>query len=246
MKKTKWNADRLQRLFDRYNRMYFRRRLLHYRITAGRLDGQVLGQCDWSKRAITIDLEKHTSDRELRGSVLHEMAHAAAERGIHGHGIHFFAQVEKLLRQGAPITVDTAEGGVVRVQANLVPKRFPLLKRRMDRIEARRAKRINDMLKATNWPTYDVTEEQILARFGSVDGGASVPWLTAVRCVGMEFALTDETGRPLTPFARRIIAKARKIHRAARRDYLEDQRLSAMTDEELTAHIVKLTRAATA
>ena len=111
------------------------------------------------------------------------------------------------------------------VLANLVPKRFPLLKRRMDRIEARRAKRINDMVKAKNLPTHDVTEEQILDRFRDADGGASLPWLSAVRRVGLEFALTDETGRPLTAFARRIIAKGRKIHRGARRDYLEERKI---------------------
>lgn len=246
VKKTHWTTRRLRRLYHRYNQLYFRGRLSHYRITAGPLDGRIIGTCEWSKRAITIDVEKQPSDRELRGTVLHEMAHAAAEKGEHGHGIHFFAQVEKLLRQGAPITVNIAEGGMVDVLANLVPKRFPLLKRRMDRIESRRAKQINDMVKAKNLPTYDVTEEQILERFRDVDGGASLPWLSAIRAVGLEFALTDETGRPLTAFARRIIAKGHKVHARARRDYLEDQRLMAMTPEERLAEIAKITPGATA
>lgn len=245
MKKLHWTAERLQRLYDRYNRLYFRGRLSHYRITAAPLPEHIMGLCEWSKRKLTIDLDKHTSDRELRGTVLHEMGHAAAEKGEHGHGIHFFAEVEKLLRQGAPITVNTPEGGQVEVLANLVPKRFSFLKRKMDRIEARRAKCINDMVKAKGISTRDVTEEEIVERFRDVDGGASLPWLAAVRAVGLEFALTDETGRPLTAFSRRMIAKGRKVHARARRDYLEDQRLMAMTPEERLAEIAKITRGAT-
>jgi len=236
-------TDRLKRLYDRYNRMYFHGRL-SYKIIAAPLPERIMGWCEWSKRAITIDLEKHTSDRQLRGTVLHEMAHEAANHW--GHGIHFFAEVEKLLRQGAPITVKTAEGGKVEVQANLVPKRFPLLKRRMDRVEARRTKGIKDMVKAKGISIRDVTEDQIVENFRDVEGGASLPWRAAVRYVGSQFALTDETGRPLTAFSRRIIAKGHKVHARARRDYLEDRRIMAMTPEERLAEIAKLNLGTTA
>jgi|ERR1700678_2560676 SprT-like family len=92
---------------------------------------EVMGLCEWKRKVITIDVERHKSDREVRSTLLHEMAHAAASiRGSRGHDPKFFAQLEKLLRLRAPIAIDTPEAGGVRILANLVPSRFPLLKRK--------------------------------------------------------------------------------------------------------------------
>jgi len=229
-----WDQTRLRRLFDRYDQKYFFGKLSHYRIVIASLEDHLIGRCEFAKRTIIIDVNKHHSDRELRGTVLHEMAHAAAL--IPGHGIQFFAQVERLLRDGAPITVTDGCHGAVRIMANLVPVRFPLLKRKVDRLEARRAKPFVELIKAKRVPVHDVTEEEILERFCDIDAGAAMTWKNACVVIGIEYALTDDRGRPLTAFARRVIAKARSKHYRARRGFQEDQkRWAALPPEPQSA-----------
>ena len=163
-------------------------------------------------------MDEHANDRQLRGAVLHEMAHAAARKP--GHGVHFFAQVERLLRRRAPIAVDEAEGGgLVRILANLVPARFPLLKQKMDRLEACRQNKFEVIIKAKNLPVYQTTEADILDRFE--DAASEVTWTRALVGVGIEYALTDECGRPLSAYSQRVLVKARKVHCRARRAHLE-------------------------
>lgn len=218
--KTNWNDKRLRRLFDRYDRLYFRGRLSGYRVQIGTLG--YFGLCDDRKRIITIDVARHKTDRELRGTVLHEMCHAVARAPW--HSVEFFAQVECLLRKGAPITVSDAEAGKVSSLANVVPARFPLLKARMDRVHARRDKRFEQFAKEHDVQTVHITPDHILKEFDDFETGASLPWLAARRFVGKEYGLTDESGRPLTAFARNLIAKGRTVHTRARREYLDYQK----------------------
>ena len=107
------------------------------------------GFCIPERKIIAVDPDQHRSDNEVRGTILHEMAHAAADiRGSRGHDLTFFTELERLLQQGAPISVDTAEAGKVYIYiiiyiyiySGLVPSRFTLLKRKIDRIEAHRVK----------------------------------------------------------------------------------------------------------
>ena len=107
MRKTEWNQKRLQRLFERYNRKYWRGRLPPYRVMqAERLD--VLGSCYYRKRIIEIDTGQHDSERHIRATLLHEMVHAATRSG---HDVRFFAQMERLLRRGALVTIETGDAG---------------------------------------------------------------------------------------------------------------------------------------
>jgi predicted metal-dependent hydrolase len=99
---TNWSNERLRHLYERYNRIYWRGKLSGYRIVLAGLE-EPLGTCDYRKSFIQIDSNKHTSDRELRATLLHEMAHAAAREP--GHGVKFFAQMERLIKLGAPVTV---------------------------------------------------------------------------------------------------------------------------------------------
>ncbi|MFY9530360.1 MAG: hypothetical protein WAR24_15730, partial [Candidatus Acidiferrales bacterium] len=51
------------------------------------------------------------------------------------------------------------------------------------------------------------------------------PWRTVLAWVGLEqHYLIDDTGRPLSARAGRLIAKGRKLHKKARRDHLEDEK----------------------
>jgi hypothetical protein len=63
--------ERLQRLFDRYNRLYWSGKLAGYRVISAKLENR-LEECDWRKRTIKIDVLRHSSDRELHSTLLHE------------------------------------------------------------------------------------------------------------------------------------------------------------------------------
>jgi hypothetical protein len=189
--------------------------------TVGAFADNTLGECQSSRQVITIDVTKHKTDHRLRATVLHEMAHAAADRyGSNGHDLKFFTQLEKLLRLKAPVAVDTGDAGGVRLLANLVPSRFPLLKRKMDRLEARRNEAIEKRIAATGATVEQLTDDQIVHYFERGEAEA-LPWKKAALALGPQLGLTDEVGRALTSWARRILARAYRVHARARRDYLE-------------------------
>ena len=225
--KNQWNDTRLKHLFERYNRIYWHGKLPDYRVVAGAFADNTLGECQSSEHVITIDVAKHKTDRRLRATVLHEMAHAAADRhGSQGHDLKFFAQLEELLQLGAPVAVDTGDAGSVRILANLVPPRFPLLKQEMGRLEARRNKIIEQRIAATGATVEQLTDDQIVHYFEREETEA-LTWKQAVLAMGPQLGLTDEVGRALSPWARRILARAYTIHARARRDYLKYEKHKA-------------------
>lgn len=123
-----WTEIRLARLMARYRTQYWprSRRLTRYRIQLATLD--CLGQCDYEQRALLLDIKRHSSDRDVRVTVLHEMAHVVAGRT--GHGSRFWEQIEHLLQRGAPITVSFPELGEHGFQYPVIPRRFRLARRR--------------------------------------------------------------------------------------------------------------------
>jgi hypothetical protein len=125
-----------------------------------------MGQCDWVWKVIKIDVDQHKSDREVRSTLLHEMAHAAAcICGSCGHDLKFFAEVENLLRLRGPIAIDIPEAGGVRILSNLVPSRFPLLKRKIDRLQTRRNRSLNKPIAERNLHAPLVSDHDILGDF---------------------------------------------------------------------------------
>jgi hypothetical protein len=81
-------TKRLQRLFDRYNRLYWQGKMPVYGVIPATLEENTCGRCDYVKRLIQIDPVKHKHAAQLRGTMLHEMAHAsAAQRGSRGHDV---------------------------------------------------------------------------------------------------------------------------------------------------------------
>ncbi len=182
-----------------------------------------MGLCESTRKVITIDVEQHKSDREVRSTLLHEMAHAAASiRGSRGHDPKFFAQVEKLLHLRAPIAIATPEAGSVRILANLVPSRFPLLKRKIDHAEASRSRAIEKLIDERNLHTRVITDDDILREFK--DAATELTWKEALIAVGLENGLVDDTGRPLTRRSRRVLDEAKRRHARARRNYLQLRR----------------------
>jgi hypothetical protein len=180
--------------------------------------GKCMGRCDYRKRLIEIDSDQHKTDRELRATLLHEMAHAASRCG---HTVPFFAELERLLKRGAAVTVDAAEAGQARILADIVPKRFPLLRAKMERAENRRTRPIHAYLKAhPNAAVEKITDDMIVKEFEDVDAGA-MTWKRALVAIGIQYGFTDEIGRPVNARAKRIVCEGRKVHSRARRDHLQ-------------------------
>lgn len=215
---------RLRRLFERYNRLYWRGKIPDCRVIAANLQRGVLGQFDARTRNIKIDVAKQRSDRELHSILLHEMCHVAAHRnGSRGHDAKFFEELEHLLRKKAPISIADPEAGKARVQSDLVPARFSLLKRKMDRIAAKQRKPLERFIKGNRLTTYEISDDEIIREFE--DHAWESTWNEALSAFGfMKYHLTDETGRPLSPRFQRLLARAQKVHSRARRRHLQEKR----------------------
>jgi hypothetical protein len=185
-----------------------------------------LGLRDRRRRTIWINVQAHASDREVRSTVLHEMAHAATKS--RGHDIRFFAQVEKLLQRGAPIGVGAPEAGRAQILKDIVPARFPLLKRRMERAEAQRSRELERWVERKKIPSEELTDDGIIREFedAASDG---LSWKKALLAIGPMYGLTDESGRPTHRLARCLLATARKAHARARRDTLRMPRAENRT-----------------
>jgi hypothetical protein len=113
-----------------------------------------------------------------------------------------------------------------------------LLKRKIDRLEARRSGAMEKLIAERNLQVRTITDDDILRRFE--DAAMELTWKQALMVVGLEDGLVDDTGRPLTARSRRILDKAKRKYTRARREFLryrnaelEFQRLSAGDDQKL-------------
>jgi SprT-like family len=96
-KRTNWTDNRLKRLFVRYNQRYWGGKLPAYAV---RLDSTYKGgYCCKKTHTITMNIESTQSDRDIRGVLLHEMAHAATRAD---HGATWRAEMARLRDAGAP------------------------------------------------------------------------------------------------------------------------------------------------
>jgi hypothetical protein len=164
---------------------------------------------------ITVDISAHDSDSDVRATLLHEMAHAAAKRST-GHDVYFFAQLEHLLRQGAPIKVAAPEAGCATILDNLVPTRFPLTKKAMDKAEANRVQELDKQYPKA--PTIITTESDFLTEVEELAMATMPPisWKQARLVIGLKYGLVDESGRTLRRGASGLLTKAGKAYARAR------------------------------
>ncbi len=212
--------QRLMRLFQHYRSLYWRGKLPNYRVIATALEPGCMGRCDRRKRVIEIDVVAHRGNsRELRATMLHEMAHAGAAKGSRGHDMKFFAQLEMLLRKKAPVNISIADAGRVTSYSDLVPERFPLLKTKMDRLEKRRRNSLERFVRAQKINVRNISDDDIISDFRSA--ATQMTWKEAVLYVGIENHMVDESGRPLNRWARQLLSPARQEFTLARRNYLE-------------------------
>ena len=227
--KTSWSDQRLRKLFDRYNLLYWNGQLTSWQIVRAKLKA-ALGVC-YSKHAlIEIDISSHRNDRHVRATVLHEMAHAVARRP--GHGLAFFAQMEMLIRRGALVSIEHGDSGGAHIYGDLVPRRFPLLREKMEAMERMRAKQVERYCaKQKLTETQTITANDIIEEFGGCEL-AAYTWKVALHALGHEYGLSDDTGRPRNAWSRSIIAKGKKRHAATRRDHMAHLALSRKTNVE--------------
>lgn len=95
------------RLFDEFNRKYWRNRLPKYRvIRRATLRGECLGIC--SNQTKTILLRRDLAGEDLRLTLLHEMCHIGTDSWC-GHGPRFLRKVHRLRRLGEPRLLDDIE-----------------------------------------------------------------------------------------------------------------------------------------
>jgi hypothetical protein len=214
--KTVWSLNRLQRLFDRYNKRFWGNSIRGFTVSIKALSGPN-GICEVFEREICIDIDSHSSDREVRATLLHEMAHASAgPRGI-GHGYKFWEQMEMLLEKRAPIVLTEAEAPESRTFADVIPKRFPLAREAVKRLELAR---VRGFKKA---PRFDraatITEEKIIGDFeeAAVLFSPRTLWRTVLQAVDEEHGLLDVGGRPRSAWQAHVISKGKEAFHRKRR-----------------------------
>jgi hypothetical protein len=224
--KSRWTERRLARLFTRYNQHYWRGHLPCVRVKIRELEGS---NGEWVPRngEIRIDIASHPNDRGVRATLLHEMAHVAEwpkRKPNSNHGSTFWAEIERLLRQKAPVIISNAEAPTVRFMGDIVPKRFRLARLRVERAEKKRAGKIEKWLR--EHPHIEealITDQHILDTFA--DGqAAAVPWPHALQMIGYEYGLLDVDGNPKNQWAAKIVEQGRMVHRRARRETALDER----------------------
>jgi len=98
--KPGWTEERLQRLFDDYNRRYWRGRLPRYNVVIS--DTYWGSACDRRNRQVFFHpvVFERSSERQVRETLLHEMAHAATP-GVHSKA--WYREMKRLHRLGAPV-----------------------------------------------------------------------------------------------------------------------------------------------
>ncbi len=96
------------RVFDEFNRRYWRGRLPKYRvIRRAQVLGRALGRC--YNLTQTILLRKDLSDEDVRLTLLHEMCHIGPDVRGDVHGPRFRRKLHRLVRLGEPKMLEDIE-----------------------------------------------------------------------------------------------------------------------------------------
>jgi hypothetical protein len=231
--KSLWTEQRLGYLFVRYNRRFWCGRLPKVRVCAVALEGHV-GEWDAKVREIRIDV-RHQSDREIRSTMLHEMAHLATNDAAGpDHGSKFWAQIESLLRQKAPLTIGFPEAPQVGYLVDdAIPKCFPLSRQKLNRLSTKEQRRLEREFRESDPEPIILKDQDIVEEFGDNQQTATRPWRVVLWAVGGKYGLIDVDGKAKNRRASRIIKQGRKAHQRVRREYLEGQRFRRQFEARL-------------
>jgi len=165
-------------------------------------------------------------------SVLHEMCHVAQGRAAVAHGSKFLAQVESLLKQGAPISVSNPElGARSAIMEEMVPQRFRLVRARIREAQAREQRAIERRIKQIeaesgepmNTVTWRDTLVEIETNFNDAASIYGLTWRQALLQIGGEYALLDADAKPLARLRKHVPAW-RKAWQKGRRFWLDNEK----------------------
>ena len=92
MTRKRWTDTRLQKLFEYYNRRFWNGKLPRFTVIRVS-DQEYKVYISFKEKLIRVSTNGR-SDRDIRSTVLHEMAHLATRRP--GHDSKFFEQLEDL------------------------------------------------------------------------------------------------------------------------------------------------------
>jgi len=202
---TTWSRRRLERAYAHYNKRFWKGKLPTFSVIAGRPPGEkeYHGLCEWKEKRIYVNVVAHQTDRSVRDTLLHEMAHVGAgpTNPRVSHGYKFLDQMEYLLRVGAPVSVGCPEMPDVKFYALAVPSRYPLCRAAAKRLQKRLERAIPQ-----DSPAHKITYEEILSNFdeAAIDG---LSWKRARITLGKYNGLLDVQGRPVNEWARGILAR---------------------------------------
>ena len=213
---THWTNERLQRLYERYNLRFFDARVRGYTVRVCKLRTASLGECHRAKRTIRIDVWKHARDRDVRCTLLHELAHAAVrswDLRNGGHGYAFWKVLEQLLRQHAPISIGCPEANGHFIFSQAIPPEFPLCRRRMESVNRRARRGSEEKVRTHSMALLP----DVLARIRMYPDR---PWPAARLILSRFFPLIDLRGKPLNPVAASLLRQAKRAHEEEQRRFL--------------------------
>jgi hypothetical protein len=217
----RWTDVRLQNLFSHYNRRFWKGKLRAFDVVLDDSMTHCWGEIDFDTKRIRIKTAGQ-SDRKVRSTVLHEMAHLAARRPG-GHNSAFFEQLENLLRQKAPLLMDMPENQN-RPILESAPKRFKRCRSALNHAYRRWHRSMErELSKLENVPGESL-ESAIIRDFEGA-GIDDVKWAAARALIGDEYGLLDIDGKPLGPKEEQLINKGKRVFRRKRDSLLERRRL---------------------
>jgi len=192
--------------------------------------------CEFDARVLTIDVAAHTSDREVRATVLHEMIHAVVGNAKGGHHAPFWTQLEYLLSCSAPVTIRFPELGDRGTLLQVIPRRFRRCRRLSRPVHLRHQRQLIRMERDRVIPGLPggtggepIHTTELLTIVSQEAGDAAIEgatWREYWRRCGAELSVVDLDGRTL-PSGKPFWKAARRGWLRGRRQYLEQQRLRA-------------------
>jgi SprT-like family len=204
---TDWDGQKLQQLFHVNQMVYWDGQLQDFEVADRPLE-DCLGRCDRSRRRITIDVGQHDFDHEIQATLLHEMAHAACDRGeLLSHGYGFWRELERLLELGAPVAIGFAEMPHIRSPINAVPERFPLCRMAAQDF----AKSDVNACSAHEPLKVESFDKEEARRIIHEAGIRRMPWRFVGWYIGSRWNLLDVGGYPVNADAERILCRVRDV-----------------------------------
>lgn len=221
MNPESWTNDRLKKLFNYYDKKYWNGKLPDVVVKQENTSENTWWRYFHEDNHIEIYVAKIKTDKEVRGTLLHEMCHLAAGKKSFrngGHDSRFFTQVENLLKQKAPIDVGHAENPNSSWHFG-IPKRFPLCRAEMKKENQRCLNQIErtNRMRGEEIEVEDGVEAMLRAFEDVVGYCPNISWREVLMVVGRETSMLDIDDKVL-PWAKPHMKEAERKFREAKQN----------------------------